>query len=141
MQPHPVDIYVGKRLRSRRTMLGKSQEEIGDAVGITFQQVQKYEKGLNRIGSSRLYELSTLLKVNPSYFFEGISQTDDNDKSNDSNFVMAEDKATFDHENYSNKEVMGLLKAYYSVKSPAVRKKLLSLVKAISSLEEEFEKE
>lgn len=139
MQPHPVDIYVGKRLRSRRAMLGKSQEEIGDAVGITFQQVQKYEKGLNRIGSSRLYELATFLKVSPSYFFEGISAVEGD--SNENSFIMAEDASTFDHENYSSKEVMGLIKSYYSVKSPSVRKKLLSLVKAISSLEEEFDKE
>jgi len=69
---HPVDIHVGKRLRSRRTLLGMSQEELGKSVGVTFQQIQKYERGLNRIGSSRLYEFACILGVSVTYFFEDL---------------------------------------------------------------------
>lgn len=70
-EPKPVDRLVGSRIRFRRNELGVSQEALGDAIGITFQQVQKYEKGTNRIGSSRLCEIAKVLKVTPSYFFEG----------------------------------------------------------------------
>ena len=68
--PHPVDVHVGARVRLRRTALGMSQEKLGDAIGLTFQQVQKYERGTNRIGASRLYELSRVLEVPVSFFFE-----------------------------------------------------------------------
>jgi transcriptional regulator with XRE-family HTH domain len=68
----PVDIHVGARVRLKRQMLGMSQTELGDAVGITFQQIQKYEKGSNRIGSSRLQQLADTLDVPVSYFFEGL---------------------------------------------------------------------
>ncbi|MBL4614923.1 MAG: helix-turn-helix transcriptional regulator, partial [Magnetovibrio sp.] len=68
--PRPVDVHVGARLRQRRTLLGMSQEKLGEAVGLTFQQIQKYERGANRIGASRLYQLSNVLDVSVSYFFE-----------------------------------------------------------------------
>src|SRR5689334_5684014 len=68
--PNPIDIRVGARLRLRRTMLGLSQEKLGEAIGLTFQQVQKYERGANRIGASRLYELSRVLDVPVSFFFD-----------------------------------------------------------------------
>src|SRR3954466_4212981 len=68
--PNPIDIRVGARLRLRRNMLGLSQEKLGDAIGLTFQQVQKYERGANRIGASRLYELSQVLDVPVSFFFD-----------------------------------------------------------------------
>ena len=69
-RPNPVDIHVGKRVRLRRTLLGISQEKLGDAIGLTFQQVQKYECGANRIGSSRPFDLSRVLDVPVSFFFE-----------------------------------------------------------------------
>jgi transcriptional regulator with XRE-family HTH domain len=65
----PVDVYVGGRVRARRLELGMSQEKLGNAIGLTFQQVQKYEKGSNRIGSSRLMQIANALKVDPAYFF------------------------------------------------------------------------
>ena len=70
--PNPVDKYVGSRVRMRRIMLGMSQEKLGEALGLTFQQVQKYEKGTNRVGASRLWELSRVLGVPITYFFEGL---------------------------------------------------------------------
>src|SRR5579862_3410669 len=69
-KPNPVDVHVGSRVRLRRTLLGMSQEKLGDAIGLTFQQVQKYERGANRIGASRLYDLARVLDVPVSYFFE-----------------------------------------------------------------------
>lgn len=69
--PHPVDVYVGRKLRMRRTILGMSQSDLGDSIGISFQQVQKYERGSNRISASKLWDFSRALKVTPSYFFDG----------------------------------------------------------------------
>jgi transcriptional regulator with XRE-family HTH domain len=73
-KPHPIDVLVGKRLRTRRKMLGISQEGLSESVGVTFQQVQKYEKGTNRISASRLYEISIVLRVPITYFFEGAAK-------------------------------------------------------------------
>ena len=70
IHPNPIDIHVGKRVRLRRTLLGMSQEKLGKAINLTFQQVQKYERGTNRIGSSRLYQLSQVLETPVSYFFD-----------------------------------------------------------------------
>lgn len=69
-KPHPVDVHVGTRVRLRRTLAGMSQDKLGNALGLTFQQVQKYERGANRIGSSRLYQLSQILDVPVSFFFD-----------------------------------------------------------------------
>jgi transcriptional regulator with XRE-family HTH domain len=73
---HPVDLYVGARLRIRRKMMGLSQTQVADALGITFQQIQKYERGANRISASKLYDAAKLLQAPVSYFFEGLSDTD-----------------------------------------------------------------
>jgi transcriptional regulator with XRE-family HTH domain len=73
--PNPVDIYVGSRVRMRRNMLGMSQETLAGALKLTFQQVQKYEKGTNRVGASRLQQIASALQVPPSFFFEGVSTT------------------------------------------------------------------
>src|SRR4051794_34996027 len=69
-KPNPIDVHVGARVRLRRTLLGMSQERLGEALGLTFQQVQKYERGTNRIGASRLFDLSRVLEVPVSFFFE-----------------------------------------------------------------------
>src|SRR5262245_39091705 len=72
-KPNPVDVHVGSRVRLRRTLLGMSQEKLGEAIGLTFQQVQKYERGANRIGASRLWDLSRVLDVPVAYFFDEMS--------------------------------------------------------------------
>src|ERR1700752_933156 len=72
-KPNPIDVHVGSRVRLRRTLLGMSQEKLGEAIGLTFQQVQKYERGANRVGASRLYDLSRVLDVPVSFFFDDIS--------------------------------------------------------------------
>ncbi len=74
MPYHPVDVHVGRRFRVRRTLLGLSQEKLGEALGLTFQQVQKYESGANRISASRLYQIGHLLDVPVSYFFEELTE-------------------------------------------------------------------
>jgi transcriptional regulator with XRE-family HTH domain len=128
MAQHPVDVHVGRRLRSRRTMLGMSQENLGDAVGVTFQQIQKYEKGLNRIGSSRLFEFSRTLNVSVSYFFEDFYETSGNTSSE-----VEENTVAYEAEALANKEVLALVRAYSSIEDEVVRKKVLGLVKSLNA--------
>jgi transcriptional regulator with XRE-family HTH domain len=127
--PHPADIHVGKRLRLRRTILGLSQEAIGKAIGVTFQQVQKYERGVNRMGSSRLYEFSKILSVPVSYFFEEMDKTGSHGTHAAG---VAEDAPAFEHEKMSSRETLEMMRAYYRITDPHVRKRVFELIKSIA---------
>lgn len=124
--PHPVDIHVGSRLKLRRTLLGKTQGELGKAVGLTFQQIQKYERGSNRMGSSRLYQFAEFLDVPISFFFDdmpgGVETrvVDGYIKSEKPDDVIARDETT------------ELVRMYYSAKPRRLRKQLYELVKALA---------
>lgn len=125
-------------------MLGMSQDNLGNAVGVTFQQIQKYERGLNRIGASRLYEFARVLNVPVSYFFEdlteesGVSQP----SSGTAQGHLAENGDIFQFEKLGNKEILTLVRSYYDIGDPQVRKKVLSLIRSLatSSSEEGEEK-
>lgn len=133
---HPVDVHVGKRLRLKRTIMGLSQESIGKAIGVTFQQIQKYERGINRMGASRLYDFAKTLNIPVSYFFEGF---DDELTIDSAVYGMAEGKApAFEHEQVSSRETMDIMRAYYKIRNPSVRKRIIELIKAVS--EENAEK-
>jgi transcriptional regulator with XRE-family HTH domain len=127
--PNPIDIHVGSRVRLRRTLIGMSQEKLGNALGLTFQQVQKYERGTNRIGSSRLFQLSRILDVSVSFFFDDmeleiIRKTDG----------MAEvNKQALQVDKLSRRETLELVRAYYKIIDPVVRKKIFEMVKAIGN--------
>lgn len=134
MAPHPVDYHVGRRLRARRTMLGMSQENLGEAVGVTFQQIQKYERGLNRIGASRLYEFSRVLGVAVSYFFEDLTEgTESLNKEETKMLGFSENTEIFEYERFGNKEVLSLVRSYYEIEDPLVRKRVLSLIKSLAN--------
>lgn len=130
MTPNPVDIHVGRRLRARRTILGMSQEDLGETAGVTFQQIQKYERGMNRIGSSRLYNFARTLGVNVSYFFDDYSEETDGKG-------FAEDADTFLIENVDNKEILSLVRCYQSIEDKKVRRKMLSLIRSLSGTDKE----
>jgi transcriptional regulator with XRE-family HTH domain len=126
MAPNPTDIQIGKKLRLRRIVLGMSQEELAKSLGITFQQVQKYEKGVNRISASRLLDISNILGIPTSFFYESDADGD--------MVGFAEDKAEFTHEKpeVSNREIMALVKAYCQIKSAETRKKAIDLIKSLA---------
>jgi len=125
----PVDAHVGARLRLRRTLMGMSQEKLGDAVGLTFQQIQKYEKGANRIGASRLYEFSRILDVPPSFFFDDMPQH----LATTPKLVPDGDEAEASgSDQLARRETLELVRAYYKIAEPAVRKRLFELVKAVA---------
>lgn len=131
MSGHPVDAHVGKRLRLRRNLLGMSQEALGKAVGLTFQQVQKYEKGTNRIGAGRLFDFAKILSVPIAYFFEGLEE-------GATAKGFAENEASdFEYEDMSNKESMALIRAFNKVSDPQVRKRILGLVKSLADENDE----
>lgn len=148
--PHPIDIHVGQRLRLRRTMVGMSQKELGASVDLTFQQIQKYERGANRIGSSRLHDFARILSVPVSYFFEGMegkAQPADiksaGAKSADMlfatppssasfGFAAADGPPGFEHEPLSNRETLEMMRAYYRITDPKLRRHLLDLARTLS---------
>lgn len=126
-KPNPVDIHVGSRVRLRRTLLGMSQEKLGEAIGLTFQQVQKYERGANRIGASRLYELSKVLDVPVSFFFDDMKPEVSGGKA----LGLNEAPADFDSKDLSKREILELARAFDKIRDEKVRKRILELTKSL----------
>ena len=129
-----VDVHVGKRVRLRRTLLGMSQEQLGASLNITFQQVQKYERGANRISSSRLWDISQILDVEISYFFDDM--TDDTMRSSPRRVSRGEN-IDFDDDNVrdpmARRETLELVRTYYSIESSKVRKRISEMVKSLAA--------
>ena len=139
-KPNPIDVHVGKRLRLRRTLLGMSQERLGDLLGLTFQQVQKYERGVNRIGSSRLYELGQILDVPVSFFFDDMVGSRLSGGAQRPVPGLAEDGGRFENRDegtllLERRETLELIRAYYRINDSQVRKRLFELAKALGSPE------
>ncbi|MEM6537935.1 MAG: helix-turn-helix transcriptional regulator [Pseudomonadota bacterium] len=129
---HPIDLYVGQKLRQRRRLLGMTQQKLADAVSIRFQQIQKYESGANRISASRLWALSRALDVPVSFFFDGADQNFDNDP----NQTVVNGEANGHHTDapadaFQDKDTIDLVRAYYKLNEEP-RRRLLDLAKAIS---------
>lgn len=122
----PIDAHVGQRLKLRRGLLGWSQDKLAQAVGVSFQQVQKYENGANRVGASRLMNMSQILGVPVAYFFEGFGE---NVTANLP--LVAEDAAVLDDGIFEKRETLELLKAYYALPE-AMRKHVLGMVKGMT---------
>ncbi|MEO1194127.1 MAG: helix-turn-helix transcriptional regulator [Pseudomonadota bacterium] len=138
-RPHPVDVHVGGRVRMRRTLLGMSQEKLGEAIGLTFQQVQKYERGTNRIGASRLYDLSKVLDVPVGFFFEELTDyLAPAEKAAGGNVSqgMSDETAEYEFDPMAKRETLELVRAYYRIRDPQVRKRLFEMCKVLASANE-----
>ena len=132
--PHPVDIHVGSRVRMRRTLLGMSQEKLGNALALTFQQVQKYERGANRVGASRLFEISQILDVPISFFFEEMApETAALTPHSADASGTAGGPAVFEPDPLAKRETLELVRAYYRIGDPRVRKRMFELTKAVAT--------
>jgi len=130
--PNPVDVHVGNRVRLRRTLLGVSQEKLGDSVGLTFQQIQKYERGANRIGASRIYELSRILDVPVSFFFDDMP---DELKTHEGRFAAGlrdKEQGSYETDPLARRETLELVRAYYKITDPRIRKRLFELTKSVA---------
>lgn len=131
--PDPIDRHVGSRVRMRRVMLGMSQEKLGEALGLTFQQVQKYEKGTNRIGASRLQQISRTLDVPPAFFFEGAPTVEVRAPEEPRALGVAEEPApSYLADFLSTAEGLHLNMAFARIQDPKVRKKIIDLVCALA---------
>ena len=127
--PNPIDRYVGARVRMRRMMLGMSQEKLGDALGLTFQQVQKYEKGANRIGASRLQHIAVIFQVPVSFFFEGAP----NVPGHHAPSGMAESPSpAYVSDFLATSDGLSLTKAFMRIKNTKLRRRIVDLVEEIS---------
>ena len=122
--PNPIDTHVGSRVRMRRLILGMSQEKLGDAIGLTFQQVQKYEKGTNRMGSSRLVQIANVLKVPVTFFFEGTPGQSKLDGKAPSPAYVSNFLATSDG--------LALTKAFMRIKDAKLRHSIVQTVEEIA---------
>jgi transcriptional regulator with XRE-family HTH domain len=128
-QANPIDAQVGNRVRIRRMLIGMSQEKLGDLLGLTFQQIQKYEKGVNRIGAGRLYEISRILGVPIDFFYEGVAAMQE--PGGFAEFRGAPPVMEF----VSSGEGLQLSVAFMKIKDPKVRKRVLDLVKSLAEEE------
>ncbi len=136
--PNPIDVHVGTRLRLRRTLLGMSQEKLGQAIGLTFQQVQKYERGANRIGASRLFDLSRVLDVPISFFFDDMPDsltTTFGVPSSRRSTGYTETHDGFGDDTLNRRETLELVRAYYRITDPALRKRVFDLIKSMGPAE------
>jgi transcriptional regulator with XRE-family HTH domain len=134
--PNPVDIHVGSRVRLRRTLLGLSQEKLGEAVGLTFQQIQKYERGANRIGASRLFEFSRILDVPVSFFFDDMAERAKVGEGQESVGLADQPQAPLEPDPLTRRETLELVRAYYRIGDPQVRKRLFELAKSLGTSED-----
>jgi transcriptional regulator with XRE-family HTH domain len=134
--PNPIDVHVGARIRLRRTLLGISQTTLAEAIGLTFQQVQKYESGANRVSSSRLYDLAQILDVPLSYFFEEMSAGVS--AQTPSALMRTKQRPENEEEKdpMARRETLEFVRAYYRIKDPAVRKRVFELTKAVAKTAE-----
>lgn len=128
-KPNDIDIEVGRRIRMQRTILGMSQTTLADALGITFQQVQKYEKGTNRVGASRLQHISSFLSVPVAYFFEGMPAAAENAQAGSGQGMPEANLVTTF---LGTPEGLALNRAFTKISDPTIRKKIIALVKSVS---------
>ena len=129
--PNEMDVHVGQRLKVRRALLGLSQEKLAEAIGLTFQQIQKYERGTNRVSAGRLFDLSKVLDVPISYFFEQFGNTPSG--AYNAQGMADNDQDTFEHDDImSRKETLDLVRTYYAIQDPEARKDIMKFVKSMA---------
>jgi transcriptional regulator with XRE-family HTH domain len=136
-RPSPIDVHVGSRIRLRRTLMGMSQERLGEALGLTFQQVQKYERGVNRVGASRLFDLSRVLDVPISFFFDDMpdqltASHGAPPRSAYSGFAEQQQGFGGGDDTLNRRETLELVRAYYRITDTTVRKRVFELIKSMT---------
>ncbi|MBL6454937.1 helix-turn-helix transcriptional regulator [Belnapia sp. T6] len=135
-RPSPIDVHVGTRVRLRRTLLGMSQEKLGEALGLTFQQVQKYERGVNRIGASRLFDLARVLDVPIGFFFDDMPDAMGGTMNGVRRAMgFSDSQDAFEDDTLHRRETLELVRAYYRITDPSVRKRVFDLIKSLTPTE------
>ena len=131
-KPSAVDVHVGVRLRQRRSLMGFSQEKLAESIGLTFQQIQKYERGMSRISASRLYQFSKVLDVPISYFYENYSETAKHSAPVPTYGFADNEQESLEEEVMEKKETLELVRTYYSIVDPKMRKDLLRMIRTMA---------
>ena len=137
-EPNPIDVHVGNRIRLRRTLLGLSQEKLASMLGLTFQQVQKYERGMNRVGASRLWDIGKVLEVPVSFFYEDMDKSVANQSPrmfsipDAEPLYLAEDEEVYNADPMQKQETIELVKAYYKIPNRKAAKHLFDLIVSMS---------
>lgn len=134
--PNPIDVHVGSRVRMRRMLAGLSQEKLGERLGLTFQQVQKYEKGSNRVSASRLYQMAQILGVPVQFFFEELPEQSKGSFGSAQGFSESSQE-TMIMDFLNSSDGLQLNKAFSEISDPTIRRKVVDLVKAIAGHETE----
>nr|WP_184045915.1 helix-turn-helix transcriptional regulator [Roseospira visakhapatnamensis] len=134
--PDPVDVYVGRRLRKQRTLLKLSQEQLARAVGVTFQQIQKYERGSNRISASRLYDIAKVLGVPINFFFDHIEDEIDGRPEAHIDGLAEPPSPTYAQSDLTRSETLDLVAAYWKLPTDDIRRKALALLRSMSGLKD-----
>lgn len=135
-KPNPVDVHVGSRIRLRRTILHITQQQLAEMLGLTFQQVQKYEKGMNRVGASRLWDISRVLNVPMNFFFEDM----ESDTAGKSPMMLhpkfnkeeLEESHPFDDDPMKRQETLELVRSYYKIPNRKVARNIFDLMKLLA---------
>ncbi|MCK5284725.1 MAG: helix-turn-helix transcriptional regulator [Alphaproteobacteria bacterium] len=128
--PDSVDVHVGQRLRIRRSLLGLSQEKLAESIGLTFQQIQKYERGMNRISAGRLYQFSKILSIPISYFYDNIQNISSKELTHG---LSDSEQEEFNNEDImQSKETLDMIRMYYSIKDPEMRKDIFKFIKSMA---------
>jgi len=131
--PDPIDRHVGTRIRGRRVGLRISQTKLGQSIGVTFQQIQKYESGTNRVGASNLFKIAKTLSVDVSFFFDGLISQLGEDRGSMPTYGLAESAApAFDFNPMNSREAFELMHNYFRIPDPTVRKRLFQLIRVLS---------
>ena len=138
-EPNPIDVHVGNRIRLRRTLLGLSQEKLASLLGLTFQQVQKYERGMNRVGASRLWDISRVLEVPVNFFYEDMNKDIASQSprmfslaDGQAEYLKEEDEAIYEADPMQREETIELVKAYYKIPNRKAAKHMFDLIIALS---------
>lgn len=139
-----VDAHIGKRLKIARSIAGLSQEQLGEKIGLTFQQIQKYERGSNKISASKLFELAKVMNTDINFFYRDVSQSIVVSSSGKSEggvggeYKVAENQSDFDHQvqeiDYNDREALNLLRTYFRITNDGARKKVMFLIEEISKV-------
>lgn len=130
-QPNPIDVHVGARIRLRRTLLGMSQDRLGTSLGITFQQIQKYERGMNRVGASRLQLMANILDVPVSFFFDDAPSHNDN-----APIAVGSPKTDYINQFLASSEGLQLNRAFLKIGDPNIRRGIIALTKVLAAADE-----
>lgn len=133
ISPDPIDVYVGSRIKARRVGLRMSQTKLGQAIGVTFQQIQKYENGTNRVGASNLHKIASMLGVDVGYFYDGVPSVPDTPPEDGQSGLHDVPQVVFESDPMASREAIELMHNFFRIKDPQIRKRVFQFVRSLAN--------